>query len=184
MEKLIDALINFATQVLTRFRFRNRIDIARDALKDDVLKGGARWLVEDELERLLVHQSTGLSANDAIREKVAELVQKSDGRLEGDLCARAKHRLQKRDGKLLAVVEPGDALVRKVAAAAFFAMVLIGMAVMLLPALLPGVGKAAGLFYILWGLALDILAVFWLTQFHYISAAETLAPILEQLQRE
>jgi hypothetical protein len=45
MEKLLEAVIKTLSDLVARVRYRSRIEIAAEALKYEVLKGGSRgWL--------------------------------------------------------------------------------------------------------------------------------------------
>lgn len=188
MEKLIDAVAKLLSEALGRIRYRSRIGIAEDALKQEVLKGGSRGLVEEELKFMLVRQVTTLAANDATREKVFELIQKSKGELSIGHFTQSGRRLQMQGGKLVAVVEPTDGRNHKIAMGICAVILLAGAAVTLIPTLLHAAGFAfgAGIFgaAILQGVPLMILSIFLITQVEHIRAAAELAPILERLQAD
>lgn len=187
MERLLEVVAKALSDALARFRYRSRIEIAAEALRYEDLKGGSRALVEEELRFMLVRQVTDLAANDAKRERVFELIQKSKGELGVGLFARAKHRLQMRDDELIAVVEVSDSRNRSIALALCAVIFVAGACLLAAPALLHAAGVTPGLGLLaaamLQGVALEAFAIFLVVQVDHLRAAAELAPILMRLQR-
>lgn len=117
MEKLLEVVVITLSDLLARVRYRSRIENAAEALKCEVLKGGSRGLVDEDLKFILVLQVTNRAANDAKRERVFEQIQKSKGELGIGLFARARRRIQICNDELIAVVETSDSRSRGIVSA-------------------------------------------------------------------
>ncbi|KAL0630452.1 hypothetical protein Q9L58_010701, partial [Maublancomyces gigas] len=159
-----------------------REDFVKEALKIEGVASVVRSLLEEELNYLLFKKVTGIAANQPLRDKLKDIVDRSAGEIQTSQLARAKSHIKMQGGKLHVTTSAFDKAEWLFNWAFAIAMAVFAVAFFMLPSAIKGItfqqlGSLMGL-----GVLFFLFALFLVSQTIPYSTARRLQPLIAKLE--
>jgi hypothetical protein len=153
-----------------------------EALKLEAISGASREFLHEELNYFIFKKITGISADATLREKLRDVIARSQGELQIRQLSRASQFIQMKGGRLKIVVTRADRFfaLLNIVFGAFISFA--GLALFMLP----GLAKTTSLIQIVtamcFGLVFFAFALFLISEAFPAFAAIRISPIITRLE--
>lgn len=161
-------------------RHRNFIE---ETLKGEAVSGAARTFLEEELNYFIFKKITGISADATLREKLRDVISKSEGELSIRHLAKAGQFIRMKRGKLSIVVTTSDHVWSAINILMACIVSLIALALFMLPGLAKNATMTQTLAAMGFGVIFFAFAVFVMSEAFPAIIGRRIAPIVDRLER-
>jgi hypothetical protein len=138
--------------------------------------------LEEELSRIIFEKVTGITADRFLREKIKDLVDRSNGDLQLFQFTRARKHLKMKEGKLDIVITRVDRAEHVFNIVAAMIMAIFGLFYFMLPAATKVITIYQVIIIMGIGVLMFLFAIFLFLQTIPISTAKRIEPIIKHLE--
>jgi hypothetical protein len=159
-----------------------REEYIKEALKNETIVGATRTFLEEELNCIIFKKVTEISADRFFREKIKDLINRSNGDLQPYQFARARKHLQMKGGKLDIVITRVDRAEHVFNFVSAGIIAIFSLFFFMLPASIKFAATHQIVIVMGSGVLMFFFALFLVLQTVPLSVAKRIEPIIKQLE--
>ena len=159
-----------------------REDFVKEALKIEAVAGAARTFLEEELNYILFKKVTGIPADRVLREKIKDIVERSNGEIQTFQLAKSKKFIKIKDGTLNISIEKSDRFEWLINWLFAIILALMALYFFMVPVTIKGVQLYQAATVMGFGVLTFFFALFIVSQTIPLSVAKRIKPQVEKLE--